>query len=213
MFPKYAKTVMVVTPDVRTRANVHNALAIEGFRVFQAGDFLGALAQASTMGSRLDLLVTDVLDQDIDGIRLTQRLISRHPALKVLFMSAYCEDLFFIDDGMAERSVFIAKPFDRAALLRKIRQLAGARIAVAPQQNYRSALRHARPAPPRTHLTAAAARIARVRRESRRAARQLRYQLETMHLLWAQAEALGRELDTIQRTPPGRRIDALRPLR
>ena len=70
----------------------------------------------------IDLVITDIVMPRMRGDELAGRLQERQSGLKVLFMSAYANDLsgqVVLEPG----TNFISKPFSPTALTRTIRQL------------------------------------------------------------------------------------------
>jgi DNA-binding response OmpR family regulator len=61
----------------------------------------------------------------MSGGDLAERLRRRWPATRVLFMSGYTDDVMVQRGRFAEEAALIQKPFDSAALLRKIRETLG----------------------------------------------------------------------------------------
>jgi FixJ family two-component response regulator len=62
----------------------------------------------------------DVLMPDMTGPELAARLRATHPTLRILFMSGHAEERLSERGVLLEGVHFVAKPFERAALLDKI---------------------------------------------------------------------------------------------
>jgi YesN/AraC family two-component response regulator len=76
---------------------------------------------AHRYGDELSLVITDVVMPEMNGRDLADRLRSRHPHLKCLFMSGYTADVI-AHRGILEQDVhFIQKPFSRNDLARTVR--------------------------------------------------------------------------------------------
>lgn len=73
----------------------------------------GAEARKIAAGSgQFDLLITDVLLPDLNGIELAKILLARQPGLKIAFMSGYLRpSLANPDDPEAPQTPFLQKPF------------------------------------------------------------------------------------------------------
>jgi signal transduction histidine kinase len=85
---------------------------------------------ASTPGEALalpadpspDLLVSDVLLPEMDGIELHRRLGARWPGLRVLFMSGFPGGNAGLTEAIARGEHFLQKPFGPGDLLEKVRE-------------------------------------------------------------------------------------------
>ena len=59
----------------------------------------------------------------LDGQQVYQRLRRLRPGLRVLFLSGYAAGTLDLESLAASGSGFLQKPFSRAALLQKVREL------------------------------------------------------------------------------------------
>jgi YesN/AraC family two-component response regulator len=72
---------------------------------------------------RIDLLLTDIVMPGMNGVDLARQATASCPGICVLYMSGYTEN-GIIDRGvLASETPFIQKPFTRAGLERKIREV------------------------------------------------------------------------------------------
>jgi PAS domain S-box-containing protein len=94
-----------------------------GYEVLTASRPEEAEAVAAARPEEIRLLITDVVLPGMNGRELAGNLGRHHPGLKVLFMSGYTADVIahhgVLEDGVA----FIQKPFSRAELARKVREV------------------------------------------------------------------------------------------
>jgi FixJ family two-component response regulator len=68
-------------------------------------------------------MVTDVVMPGMSGRDLAERLDVTRPAMKVLYMSGYTDDIV-VRHGVVEEGVpFVSKPFALADLIRKVREV------------------------------------------------------------------------------------------
>jgi signal transduction histidine kinase/CheY-like chemotaxis protein len=111
------ETVLVVEDETEVRELAAEFLSSAGYNVLTAQDGAEALEIANRLGSRIHLLLTDVVMPRMRGPELAQRLKRLRPSLKVIFMSGYLE----ANDGDAELlkgAIFLDKPFSCDMLLR-----------------------------------------------------------------------------------------------
>ena len=75
-------------------------------------------------GTRIDLLLTDVgLPGGLNGRQVADAARVTRPALKVLFITGYAENAA-VGNGLLEHGMeVVTKPFDIAALARKVRAI------------------------------------------------------------------------------------------
>ena len=83
-----------------------------------------AIELACSHEAEIDLLLTDVVLTDQSGFVLAQRLRSRQPGLKVLFMTGHAEESAAVREGLAGE-FFLNKPFRADELQAGLRSTAG----------------------------------------------------------------------------------------
>jgi signal transduction histidine kinase len=116
--------ILLVEDEPTVRALAGRILRRAGNEVTSAASPAEALALPTE--ERPDLLVTDVLLPEIDGIELSRRLTARWPGLRVLLMSGFPGGNARIEEAIARGEHFLQKPFGPSDLLEKVRD------AVAP---------------------------------------------------------------------------------
>jgi signal transduction histidine kinase/CheY-like chemotaxis protein len=118
-------TILLVDDERSLRAIACEILADHGYRVLEAGRGDEALEVADRHGPEIDLLLTDVVMPRMNGRALAETLLRLRPALKVLYMSGYTDDI--IPDGgvLPPGTLLVEKPFTAAALLRRVRSALG----------------------------------------------------------------------------------------
>ncbi len=117
------ETVLLVEddPDVQTLAVA--LVASLGYEILAASDGKAAL-RALQESSRINLLFTDVvLPGGMNGPALAAEVQRRRPEIKVLFMSGYTEKGILHQAQLPEGSELLNKPFGKADLARKLRQV------------------------------------------------------------------------------------------
>lgn len=82
--------VLIAEDDMAVREFVSRALAHGGHEVATAGDGLEALSVLD--GNSFDLLVTDIVMPNLDGIALALKVAKDYPGMPVLLMTGYAAE-------------------------------------------------------------------------------------------------------------------------
>ncbi len=117
------ETVLLVEDDAAVRRLAARILETNGYRVLSAANGGDALALAEGDVGPLHLLLTDVVMPDMNGKQLYERLAADRPELAVIYMSGYADDVIARHGVLDEDAHFIQKPFDKADLATRIRQV------------------------------------------------------------------------------------------
>lgn len=122
--------ILLVEDEAPLRRMVERLLARAGRTVAAVDSAEAALALVEGEGPPPAALVSDVAMPGMDGLALARRLRSRWPALPVLLLSGYAEVTLGEDlEGQGIR--FLAKPFEPAALVAAVAELARAAAGTA----------------------------------------------------------------------------------
>ena len=115
--------ILLVEDDDMIRSQVERQLRALGHSVTTASDGVEALSLLA--GSpRFDLLLTDVvMPNGISGHELADRARALNPGMRVLLTSGHSEDAILRRAGKQVGDAFLAKPYRRAELERKIARL------------------------------------------------------------------------------------------
>lgn len=115
------ETILLVEDEPQVRAVVRRALERAGYAVLVAQDPDDALRLCEAR-QPIDLLLTDVVMPHMNGRELAERVRSRYPATKALFMSGYTDDAI-LRHGVLDAGVpFLQKPVTPALLARRVRE-------------------------------------------------------------------------------------------
>ena len=82
-----------------------------------------AIAIASELERRIDLLLTDVIMPEMNGKELAGKLFESRPDLKCLYVSGYTANVIVKRGILADGLAFVQKPFAPTALLAKVRDV------------------------------------------------------------------------------------------
>jgi two-component system, cell cycle sensor histidine kinase and response regulator CckA len=127
--------ILVVEDDARLRSLTEQILEARGYQVMGAAHAREALALIDTHGSKLSLLLTDVVLPGTNGRALANRALTICPTLSVIYMSGYTDEAA-IRHGSDTPQAFLGKPFTAVGLLELVRttlDAARARAKGAPR--------------------------------------------------------------------------------
>jgi len=79
------KSILLIDDDDLSRGAVHKMLERAGYQVYSTGDGNGAIDRYRESPS--DLVITDLIMPDIDGLEVIQQLRRINPAVRVLAIS------------------------------------------------------------------------------------------------------------------------------
>ena len=117
------ETILLVEDEPSILKLTERILARQGYTVLAARTPGEARHLAAVHASAIHLLMTDVVMPEMNGRDLAKDLQSRHPRLKVLFMSGYTADII-VHQGVVDEGVnFIQKPFAIDDLAAKVREV------------------------------------------------------------------------------------------
>jgi len=112
------ETILLVEDEPAVRQLFAQALTRAGYSVYEARNGQEAMKIFDQHGESIDLLLTDMRMPYMGGAELAHQLRGRRRTLKLLCISGYPGS---IDDDIA--ADFLAKPFSRDDLLKKVREV------------------------------------------------------------------------------------------
>jgi len=110
------KQILLVEDDVNLREAVGDTLQLNGYNVIQAED--GQQALLKLQNHKIDLVLSDVQMQPMDGFELLQNLKQKNSQIPVIMMTAYGtieKAVQAIRDGATD---YLVKPFESDELIR-----------------------------------------------------------------------------------------------
>lgn len=111
------ETILLVEDEKFVREVTSEVLRSAGYRVLAAKSAAEAVAAYEGNPDGIDLLLTDLILPGLNGRDLAARLRSEDPAIKVLFVTGYADQMK-IEAANLER--LLAKPFSSGILLRAV---------------------------------------------------------------------------------------------
>ncbi len=113
--------ILVVDDEEALRTFMARALSGDGHETFQAGDGLEALARLAEQP--VDLLISDIVMPELDGLALALKVAKDHPATSIILVSGYPDELRRAYNLEALVAAIIAKPFSVEDLRAKAREV------------------------------------------------------------------------------------------
>ena len=114
------RTILVVEDQPEVLSLLADALKMVGYRVLTAAHPALGLTIGDEHADQIDLVLTDVVMPGMNGPEMAQRLVFRHPFLRVLYLSGHDPEtlvpLGVPEDGPA----ILKKPFTLDALVERV---------------------------------------------------------------------------------------------
>jgi two-component system cell cycle sensor histidine kinase/response regulator CckA len=123
--PRGVETLLVVEDEPALRHLSRGGLEALGYKVLTASNGQKGLRvfREHQGPPPISLVVTDVMMPQMGGKVMVEWLKTKHPNLKILFVSGYADDAFAADTVHGPGIAFLPKPYTSARLAGKIREL------------------------------------------------------------------------------------------
>jgi two-component system, cell cycle sensor histidine kinase and response regulator CckA len=115
-----SETILLVEDDQVVRQATAAMLRRYGYGVVAVGGGAEAVRIAGSPGARIDLLLSDVMMPDMNGVELAEKVRRLRPGVRVMLMSGYRPDEVA---AAAPELPFLSKPFTAVTLAARIRAL------------------------------------------------------------------------------------------
>jgi len=122
--PSTGTRILVIDDDESVRDSLKDLLSVQGYQVAVARD--GREGLEVLHRQRFDLVVTDLLMPNVDGIEIIREIRKHDASLKVLAISGGDHATHFLHLNAAQAlgaDDVLKKPFDEESLLAAIRRL------------------------------------------------------------------------------------------
>ena len=122
-FSGMGETVLIVEDDPGILKLAELILNGLGYMVLTSTTPGGALSVAAKHSGEIQLLITDVIMPEMNGLELAERLQSLYPKLKRIFMSGYTADVIARHGVLDGKVNFIQKPFSKKDFSKTVRKV------------------------------------------------------------------------------------------
>ena len=112
-------TILLVEDEEPVLEVVRNLLGLNRYQVIEAHDGYQALAICKDYSDVIDMMITDVIMPQMNGVELVKQALGLRPAMKILFMSGYPRPSLR-GYGLTDEMVLLSKPFGLEDLVLKI---------------------------------------------------------------------------------------------
>ena len=116
-----SETLLLVEDEYAVRQATAEFLRLQGYQVIEAKDGLEALTVASRHGSKIDVIVSDVVMPNMSGGELAKQLARVRPDARFLFVSGYAGKTLLDHKVVDLETNFLQKPYTLRQLSTKIR--------------------------------------------------------------------------------------------
>ena len=124
------ETVLLVEDEELVRSLERKVLEESGYTVLEALSANHALELAEQHDGVIDLLLTDVVMPQLSGRELADLLAPERPEMRILYASGYTADAITRHGVLEQGIAFLPKPLTPTSLLRKVREVLDAPLAV-----------------------------------------------------------------------------------
>jgi len=121
-FRGQGERILVVEDELVPREMIERILSENGYQVFARGTVAGAMEVFQQEGESFDLVLSDVVLSDGNGVDLVLRLLEEQPSLAVLLTSGYADGRANWERAQRSGLSFLQKPFTVAALLERVHE-------------------------------------------------------------------------------------------
>jgi two-component system, cell cycle sensor histidine kinase and response regulator CckA len=92
-----------------------------GYRVLSASSAEQAIRAAESFPGSIDLLLTDVIMPGMSGSQLAEKVLSKRPKMRIVYMTGYTDDMVVQHKVLEPGVNLLQKPFSRLDLALKVR--------------------------------------------------------------------------------------------
>ena len=117
------ETILVIEDEDSLRNLAKRILEKSGYKVITASDGEQGFHIFKKNKEHIDLIITDILMPELNGIDMIDKIKKSYPNLPVIFMSGYTENALLQYNLKELQSKFIPKPFTPQMLAKKVSEI------------------------------------------------------------------------------------------
>jgi len=117
------ETILMAEDNPMLREFISRMLRDNGYRVLEATSGEEAIQIAQKTPDTIHLLLTDIVMPQKNGKEAAEAIQAKRPAIKLIFMSGYTDNVAIIRNDLTPTAPFLQKPFTARDLLVAIRQV------------------------------------------------------------------------------------------
>jgi PAS domain S-box-containing protein len=116
-----SETILVTEDEEELREVTRIFLQSYGYKVLEAASGNEAIRVADEFPDAIHLLLTDVIMPGISGRQLVDKILSKRPQVKIMYMTGYTDDMVVQHRVLEPGVQLLQKPFTKAELAMKVR--------------------------------------------------------------------------------------------
>ena len=116
-----SETILLTEDEPDLRALTRIFLEGYGYKVLEASSAAEAIGIAENSAEPIHLLLTDVIMPSISGPQLAEKILSRRPETKIMYMTGYTDDMVAEHKVLEPGVQLLQKPFSKQDLAAKVR--------------------------------------------------------------------------------------------
>jgi CheY-like chemotaxis protein len=116
-------TILLVEDSDVVRDVIVRLLEEGGFTVLSASCGEDALSFSRRKDVSIDLLLTDIVMPEMNGVELADRLERERPDMRILFMTGYAEEVVVNEGILGKHRECIGKPFTQGQITTRVRNI------------------------------------------------------------------------------------------
>ncbi len=121
--PEGNEKILIVEDEKEIRNLIKNIFSSAGYKIFEAKNGLEALYILKEKNFDVDLVISDLVMPEMDGVELYKEVKTVNPKIKFLFITGYSDDILKDKGIISENVEIVRKPFNFYELGIKVRKI------------------------------------------------------------------------------------------